>query len=88
MSPADRIFYQIPQPGQLERHEGRFATELSRTRDIFFACSPMSLTVLDEPFEGTSFEERLSVSRQVLDGFIKLGSSTIFITHNHALARS
>ena len=88
MSPADRIFYQIPQPGQLERHEGRFATELSRTRDIFFGCTPMSLTVLDEPFEGTSFEERLTVSRQVLDGFVRLGSSTIFITHNHALARS
>jgi hypothetical protein len=88
MSPADRIFYQIPQPGQLERHEGRFATELSRTRDIFFGCTPMSITVLDEPFEGTSFEERLTVSRQVLDGFVRLGSSTIFITHNHALARS
>ena len=88
MAPADRIFYQVPQPGQLGRQEGRFATELSRTRDIFFACTPMSLTVLDEPFEGTSFDERLAVSRQVLDGFIRLGSTTIFITHNHELAKS
>ena len=88
MTPADRIFYQVPQPGQMGRQEGRFATELSRTRDIFFGCTQMSLTVLDEPFEGTSFDERLAVSRQVLDGFIRLGSTTIFITHNHELAKS
>ena len=87
-SPADRIFYQVPQPGHLDRAEGRFATELSRTRDIFFGCTPMSLVVLDEPFEGTSFKERLTVSRQVLDGFIRLESTVLFITHNHELAKS
>jgi len=87
-APADRIFYQIPQSGYLDRAEGRFATELSRTRDIFFGCTPMSLVVLDEPFEGTSFKERLTVSKQVLDGFIRLGSTVLFITHNHELAKT
>ena len=87
-APADRIFYQVPQPGYLDRAEGRFATELSRTRDIFFGCTPMSLVVLDEPFEGTSFKERLTVSKQVLDGFIRLGSTVLFITHNHELAKT
>jgi hypothetical protein len=87
-SPADRVFYQVPQPGYLDRAEGRFATELSRTRDIFFGCTPMSLVVLDEPFEGTSFKERLTVSKQVLDGFIRLGSTVLFITHNHELAKT
>ena len=88
VAPADRIFYQVPQPGHMDRAEGRFATELSRTRDIFFGCTPMSLLVLDEPFEGTSFKERLTVSKQVLDGFIRLGSTVLFITHNHELAKT
>ena len=88
ISTADRIYYQVPQPGHLDRAEGRFATELSRTRDIFFLATHNSLLVLDEPFEGTSFKERLTVSKQVLDGFIKLESSVLFITHNHELAKS
>ena len=87
-TPADRIFYQVPQPGHLDRAEGRFATELSRTRDIFFGCAPMSLVALDEPFEGTSFKERLTVSKRVLDGFIRLGVTVLFITHNHELAKA
>lgn len=86
ISPADVIAYQVPQPGELERREGRFATELARTRDIFFASTKHALIVLDEPFEGTSFEERLETSEQVLDGFIRLEATVLFITHNHALA--
>jgi len=87
ISNALQIFYQVPQAGELSRGEGRFATELARTRDIFFHTSKDALVVLDEPFEGTSFEERLETSEQVLDGFIRLEATVLFITHNHALAR-
>jgi len=85
--PADRIFYQIPLAGSLKQAEGRFATELSRTRDIFFAATERSFAVLDEPFEGTSFDERIAISRDVVDGFLKLKATLILITHNHELAR-
>ena len=53
---ADRIFYQAPQISQLDDGEGRFGTELKRTKDIFLATTPKSLVVLDELSEGTTFD--------------------------------
>ena len=79
------IYYQTPEAGSLDTAQGRFATELERTRDIFFNCKEASLVVLDEPFEGTSYEERLEITRDILDGFIKTGASVFFITHNFPL---
>jgi len=88
VSIVKHIFYQVPEAGTLESQQGRFATELERTRDIFFNSSGQCLVVLDEPFEGTSYEERFEITQQVLDGFIKLGASVLFITHNFQLVKS
>ena len=82
---ADRIFYQAPEISHLDDGEGRFGTELKRTRDIFLACTAKSLVVLDEMAEGTTFEEKMQSSIDVLDGFYRKGNSTILITHNHQL---
>ena len=82
---ADRIFYQVPEISQLNDGDGRFGTELKRTKDIFLACSPKSLVVLDELSEGTTFEEKMESSQNVLNGFYRKGNSTILITHNHQL---
>lgn len=82
---ADRIFYQAPQISHLDDGEGRFGTELKRTRDIFLASTANSLVVLDEMAEGTTFEEKMQSSIDVLDGFYRKGNSTILITHNHQL---
>ncbi|MEE9395921.1 MAG: DNA mismatch repair protein MutS [Methylococcales bacterium] len=82
---ADRIFYQVPEISHLEDGEGRFGTELKRTRDIFLAVSPESLVILDELSEGTTHEERLETSYNVLKGFYKIGNNTVLITHNHQL---
>ena len=82
---ADRIFYQVPEISYLDDGEGRFGTELKRTKNIFLASSPRSLVVLDELSEGTTFEEKLETSRNVLDGFYAKANSTILITHNHQL---
>lgn len=82
---ADRIFYQVPEISHLEDGEGRFGTELKRTRDIFLASTAKSLVVLDELSEGTTFEEKLESSTHVLNGFYRKGNSTILITHNHQL---
>lgn len=83
--PAEHIFYQIPDPGQLEEGMGRFAHELKQTREIFFNSSPRSLVVLDELAEGTTFEEKMTLSEYVLKGFHQLGATTILVTHNHEL---
>jgi DNA mismatch repair protein MutS len=85
LSIADHIFYQAPSISHLDDGEGRFGTELKRTRDIFLASSAHSLVVLDEMAEGTTFEEKMQSSLDVLDGFYRKGNSTILITHNHQL---
>jgi hypothetical protein len=85
LSVADRIFYQAPEISHLDDGEGRFGTELKRTRDIFLATTAKSLVVLDELSEGTTFEEKLESSTNVLDGFYRKGNNTLLITHNHQL---
>jgi DNA mismatch repair protein MutS len=82
---ADRIFYQAPEISHLDDGEGRFGTELKRTKDIFLATTAKSLVILDELSEGTTFEEKMESSSNVLDGFYRKGNSTILITHNHQL---
>lgn len=64
---------------------GRFAHELKQTREIFFNSTPRSLVVLDELAEGTTFEEKMTLSEYVLKGFHQLGATTILVTHNHEL---
>ncbi len=82
---ADRIFYQAPEISHLVDGEGRFGTELKRTKDIFLASTAKSLVVLDEMSEGTTFEEKMESSINVLTGFYRKGNSTVLITHNHQL---
>jgi len=82
---ADRIFYQVPEISQLDDGEGRFGTELKRTKDIFLASTEKSLIVLDELSEGTTFEEKMETSANVLNGFYQKGNNTVLITHNHQL---
>jgi len=83
--PAEHIYYQIPDPGQLDEGMGRFAHELKQTREIFFNSTPRSLAILDELAEGTTFEEKMTLSEYVLKGFHQLGATTILVTHNHEL---
>ncbi len=85
ISIADRIFYQTPEISRLNDGEGRFGAELKRTKDIFLACSAKSLVILDELSEGTTFEEKLESSLNILNGFYRKGNSTLLITHNHQL---
>lgn len=82
---ADRIFYQVPQVSHLTDREGRFATELKHTKRIFLAATPHSLVVLDELAEGTTYEERLKISYDIMQGFHKKGCTTLLVTHNHEL---
>ena len=85
MNVADRISYQAPTFDALEDQEGRFGTELKRTKKIFYETTPKSLVILDELAEGTTLEEKMDQSRAVLNGFYAIGNNTLFVTHNHAL---
>jgi DNA mismatch repair ATPase MutS len=85
LSVADRIFYQVPETSHLTDGEGRFGTELKRTKAIFLASTPRSLVIMDELSEGTTNEEKLEISISVLDGFREKGNTTVLITHNHEL---
>ncbi len=83
--PVEHLYYQVPDPGQLGAGIGRFGHELKRTREIFFNTTPRSLVVLDELSEGTTFEEKMTLSEYILKGFHHLGASTLLVTHNHEL---
>jgi hypothetical protein len=85
ISIADMISYQAPKFDGLLDVEGRFGTELARTRDIFFATSPKSLVILDELAEGTTYEERLQESFGIMRDFHAIGNNTVLVTHNHSL---
>lgn len=85
LSVADKILYQVPEISQMADGEGRFGTELKRTKEIFVHSSAKSLVVLDELSEGTTFEEKMESSTNVLQGFYRKGNNTILITHNHQL---
>lgn len=41
--------------------------------------------ILDELSEGTTFEEKMTLSEYILKGFNELGASTLLVTHNHEL---
>ncbi len=82
---ADHIFYQVPEISHLTDGEGRFGTELKRTKAIFLAATPKSLVIMDELSEGTTHEEKLEISVSILDGFRGKGNTTLLITHNHEL---
>lgn len=82
---ADRIFYQAPEISHLTDGEGRFGTELRRTKAIFLAATPRSLVIMDELSEGTTHEEKIEISMNILDGFHQKGNNTLLITHNHEL---
>jgi dsDNA-specific endonuclease/ATPase MutS2 len=86
LSVADRIFYQVPESNSLADREGRFGTELQRTKAIFFASSPRSLVILDELAEGTTYQEKLEISHTILGGFYQVGNNTMLVTHNYELA--
>ncbi len=87
ISIADRICYQAPDAGSILEEEGRFGTELRRTREIFFNTTKKSLVILDELSEGTSHQEETKIALMILNGFIRLGNATILVSHNNDLAR-
>jgi len=82
---ADRIFYQTPEISHLGDGEGRFGTELKRTKEVFMASSARSLVIMDELSEGTTHEEKIEISTDILNGFRQKGATTLLITHNHEL---
>jgi hypothetical protein len=69
---ADKIFYQAPEISQLDDGEGRFGTELKRTKAVFLASTAKSLVVLDELSEGATFEEKMETSAAENPGNVAL----------------
>ena len=88
LSVADRIFYQVPEISHLADGEGRFGTELKRTKDIFMAATANSLVIMDELSEGTTHQEKIEIATDILNGFREKGATTLLITHNHELVES
>lgn len=85
ISVADRIAYQAPRFDALSDPEGRFGTDQIRAGKIFYSVTPQSLVVLDELAEGTTTEERMVRSQELVNGFSDVDCTTLIVTHNHEL---
>lgn len=86
MSIADYLAYQYYAPDKLDEEHGDFGVNMARTKEIFEYTTPKSLVVLNTLASGTTFEEELEHSDNVLRGFNTIGNNTLLVTHNHALA--
>jgi len=87
MSTADYIAYHSQMLDTMRDTEGRFGTEIARTRDIFFKATPKSIIALDELIEATSHDEKLRHATGILEDFYTIGCNTILITHSIDLAK-
>lgn len=86
MSVADYIAYQYYSPDKLDEEHGDFGVNMERTKEIFERATPRSLVGLNTLASGTTHEEELEHSDNVLRGFNVKGNNTLLVTHNHALA--
>ncbi|MBI2338288.1 DNA mismatch repair protein MutS [Candidatus Daviesbacteria bacterium] len=82
---ADGIYYHSPMVNKLQDEEGRFGVEIARTAEIYYKATPSSVIVLDELIEATTYEEKIQISREILEDFWKIGGNTVLVTHNHEL---
>lgn len=85
---ADKITYQAPAFDTLSDEEGRFGTELKEIKDIFYTTTPQSLVILDEIAEGTTTNEKITLSVEIMKGFYAIGNNSVLVTHSHELVDS
>lgn len=82
---TDRLSYQSPQSDTLNDSEGRFGTEMQRTKEIFYRSTKRSFSILDELGEGTTRQEKADFAKSVMEGQAIIGGTSILVTHNHEL---
>ncbi|MBT7929033.1 hypothetical protein HN682_03835, partial [Candidatus Peregrinibacteria bacterium] len=86
VSLVDNLYTHFVSPDDITKGEGRYKNELRRMDNIFENATPYSMVLLDEPCGGTSHEEGVEQSKNLLEGFDTLGCATYFTTHMHSLA--
>lgn len=85
---TDHIAYRAPMIDSLHEPGGTLWKEVTEQKAVFFQTSPRSVVLLDELFRGTTTEEEFTHSHRVLNGYRRMGNTTILVTHNHRLADS
>ena len=85
-SPASGIFTHFPTESGDTVDKGRLGEECARLNDIFSQCDKGSIVLLDESLSSTGAYEASYIAAEILLGFSKVGSRTLFSTHLHSLA--
>ena len=83
--PAEHLYYQVPDPGQLSAAMGRFGHELQRTREILLQFHATQPGGPRRVIRRHHIRGKMTISEYILKGFHKLGASTLLVTHNHEL---
>lgn len=84
--PVDMVYTHFPADEDKTMDLGRLGEECNRFRDIFKACSPDSLLLLNETFSTTSFEEGFYIAVDSMRAVLSKGIRTIYNTHMHKVA--
>ena len=85
ITPFSNIYSHFPKTESVLSGNGRFVDELKRLRLVLENANESTLVLLDEPCAGTSNEDALDVSLDVIYGLQKLGCSTLYSTHLHEI---
>ena len=85
-TPADRVLTHFPADEDRTMDLGRLGEECKRFRELYNACSPKSLLLLNETFSTTSFEEGYYIAVDAVRAILDRGCLAIYNTHMHKLA--
>ena len=83
---ADRIYNQVVEPNGIT-DEGGLGSQLRRSKEILFGCSPHSFIVVDDLNEATTFEEKMEITGDILYGLLHKGSTAVYVSHLYQLAQ-
>ena len=85
-TPANLVLTHFPADEDRTMDLGRLGEECKRFRELYVACSPKSLLLLNETFSTTSFEEGYYIAVDAVKAILNRGCRTIYNTHMHKLA--
>lgn len=84
--PVDSIYTHFPADEDKTLDLGRLGEECKRFKELYTACSPTSLLLLNETYSTTSFEEGYFIAKDSVRAILAKGVRTIYNTHMHKLA--
>jgi hypothetical protein len=82
---ADRVAYVPSESPEIDDGDGRLGFDFQRIQPVLYSATPRTVVLIDDCVSGTTFAESLNILNGLMQGFSKIGGTTIFATHLHEL---